>query len=74
MSTVNLEQASNYHIAKNGENFCVEYLKNGKIYRKDILPSIVTRPVLVDYCEERISLLGGKILKRTRESLSIEKE
>ena len=74
MSTVNLELASNYHIAKNGENFCVEYLKNGKIYRKDILPSIVTKPSIVDYCDERIMLNDGSLIKRIRNDLNIKKE
>ncbi|MBR5439618.1 MAG: hypothetical protein IKV61_05320 [Clostridia bacterium] len=74
MSTVNLEQGCNYHILNNGVNFCVEYLKDGKIYRKDILESNVTKPSVVDYCDERIITKNGNVLKRVRDNLSIEKE
>ena len=74
MSTVNLEQGSNYHVVNNGVNFSVEYVKGGKIYKKDILPSIVTKPSIVDYCDERIMLNDGSLIKRIRNDLNIKKE
>ncbi len=74
MSTVNLEQGNNYHVYKNGENFSIEYVKDGKVYRKDVLPSFVTKPYVVDYCDERIITKNGNYIKRVRNNLIIEKE
>ncbi|MBO5851028.1 MAG: hypothetical protein J6R29_01700 [Clostridia bacterium] len=74
MSTVNLEQGSNYHIVYNGVNFSVEYVRGGKIYKKDVLPNSFTKPIVVDYCDERIRLNDGSILKRIRDNFIIMKE
>ncbi len=74
MSTVNLEQGSNYHIVYNGANFSVEYAKSGKIYKKDVLLNDVTKPSVVDYCDERIKLYDGNVLKRVRDNFIIMKE
>lgn len=74
MSTVNLEKGSNYHIFKNGDIYSVEYHKDGKIYKKDVLLNVVTKPKVIDYCDERVRVLNDFILRRTQESIVISKE
>lgn len=69
MSTVNLEQGNNYHILKDGAHYCVEYTKDGKVFRKNILPSYVTRPIVVDYCDERVLLADGNFIRRKRNNI-----
>ncbi len=72
MSTVNIEKANNYHITKTQEGYMVEYNDGFKLYELNIVNDSVASKNAKDFCDERILLSDGKILKRVRDILTVK--
>lgn len=72
MSTVNIEKANNYHISKTEEGYLVEYNDGLKLYEINIINDSVAQKTVKDFCDERILLSDGKILKRVRDVLTVK--
>lgn len=72
MSTFNLKYGKNYHVKVNENGvLTLEYTDGKSLYNQTLSAGSLSNQVLVDFCEERIALSDGKILKRIRDNLII---
>ncbi len=72
MSTINLKYGKNYHI-KNGQNdsLILEYTDGKSLFNQTLTDEGLSSPIVIDFCEEKIVLNDGKILRRIRDNLFI---
>ena len=72
MSTFNLKYGKNYHIRKGqNDSLIIEFTDGKSLYNQTLQDDVLTSQCVVDFCEERIKLSDGKILKRIRDNLII---
>ena len=74
MSIINLKFGEKYHLIKEDGNFIVEFSDGKKVLSQTIKDNQSSAFITVDYCEERVKLLNGNYLLRSRDELSIKKE
>ena len=72
MSTVNIKYGLNYHVKVEDGVIKVEYTSGDKLYCQEITNNEVGKTKVIDFCEEKIVLNDGKVLKRIRDVLTIE--
>ncbi len=71
MSTLSINSGDNYHLKKSGNTIEIEFSNGNTLYRQLVENGVPKEKAVVDYCEERISLYDGKLLKRVRDILTI---
>lgn len=72
MSTINLKYGKNYHIKKGQtDTLTLEYTDGKSLFSQALTDEGLTSQTVIDFCEERIVLCDGKILKRIRDNLII---
>ncbi len=70
MSTFNLKYGKNYHVKVNENgDLTLEYTDGKSLYNQTLSAGNLSSQVLVDFCEERIVLSDGKVLRRIRDNL-----
>ena len=71
MSTVNVKYGNNYHIKNTNGVIEIEFSDGNCLFKQTVTGEKVGEKTLIDYCEEKIVLYDGKILKRIRDSLTV---
>lgn len=66
MKTVNIKYGYDYHIKSVEGGFIIEYTDGTNLYKQSYINNVLSNPEIISYCQEKISLVGGKEFIKTR--------
>ncbi len=69
---INVCVGDKFHVIANSTGYSIEFTDGNKLLSHQISGLKTTEIETVDFCEERLNLVGGKRMKRIRDVISIE--